>query len=65
VKKENVKTGQQYTAQIDGQLTMLEIVAKHPEGGWTARDLFTRKQLHVASGRYLRYVIHPKPLPHF
>jgi hypothetical protein len=44
MKKENVKTGQQYTAQIDGKLTMLEIVAEHPKGGWIGRDMFTRKK---------------------
>ena len=54
MKKEYVKLHRMYTAQIQGKLTIVEIMAEHRHGGWKAKDVFTEKTLRIKSGRTLR-----------
>jgi hypothetical protein len=61
MKKTDVKIGNQYTARIDGKLTIVEIMALHKCGGWKAKDVFTEKGILIPSGRSLRYPIHNTP----
>ena len=54
MKKADVKIGNQYTAKVSGKLTMVQILAEHPHGGWKAKDVFTEKTLRIKTGRTLR-----------
>ena len=53
MRKADVKIGQNYTAKVKGQLTIVKIIAEHRLGGWKAQDQFTEKNIRI-TGRQLR-----------
>ncbi len=44
-----VKIGRYYAAKISGNMTIVKIEAAIPRGGWTGRNIFSKRRVRIKS----------------
>jgi len=49
VTKSEIKIGRYYATKISGKMTIVKIEATSPHGGWTGRNIFTNRRVHIQS----------------
>ena len=54
MKKKDVAVGGTYAAKVSGKVVDVRIDAVHQNGGWTATNLATKKQVRIKSAQRLR-----------
>ena len=54
MKKKDVKVGGVYVAKVSGKVVDVRIDSEHQNGGWTATNLATKKQVRIKSAQRLR-----------
>ena len=54
MKKKDVAVGGTYAAKVSGKVVDVRIDAEHPNGGWTATNLATKKKVRIKSAQRLR-----------
>lgn len=54
MKKNEVIVGNTYIAKVSGKLVPIKIMTEDVNGGWSAVNLDTRRDIRIRSGRRLR-----------
>ena len=54
MKKKEVEVGGVYVAKVSGKVVDVRIDSEHQNGGWTATNLATKKQVRIKSAQRLR-----------
>ncbi len=49
-----VKIGRYFAAKVSGKMTIVKIEAGSSRGGWTGKNIFTNRRVHIKSAVRLR-----------
>ena len=52
--KSEITIGRYYAVKVSGKMTIVEIEAVSPHGGWTGRNIFTNRRVRIKSAAELR-----------